>query len=139
LGLYPGAPLGYGFLAGAVTDDTLLAPGDFRLILPRVNNLENLKQNLKLLEYLKEWAKRKEATPAQISLAWLQAQKLWIVPIPGTTQITHLKENLKANNVKLSASELTQFNEGLSRIEIAGARNAKAIMDDMGVEAPQKA
>jgi aryl-alcohol dehydrogenase-like predicted oxidoreductase len=138
IGFVPWCPLGYGFLAGAVTEDTLLAPGDFRLILPRVVVPENLKQNLKLLDYLKVWAQRKEATPAQISLAWLQAQKPWIVPIPGTTQLQHLKENLKANHVKFSIAELQEFNNGMLKIPIAGPRNAKGVMDAMGVEAPPK-
>lgn len=143
IGFVPWCPLGYGFLAGAITEDIIFSPGDFRQILPRVNDPENLKQNLKLLNYLKTWAKRKNATgvpatPAQVSLAWLQAQKPWIVPIPGTTQLPHLQENLKANNVKFSADELKAFNDGLSKIQIAGARNAKSVMDAMGVEAPQK-
>jgi aryl-alcohol dehydrogenase-like predicted oxidoreductase len=138
IGFVPWCPLGYGFLAGAITDDTLLAPGDFRLILPRVAIPENLNQNLHLLAYLKTWAKRKDATPAQISLAWLQAQQPWIVPIPGTTQLTHLKENIKAHAVKFSTSEMKEFNEEIARIQVAGARNAKAVMDGMGVEAPPK-
>lgn len=138
IGFVPWCPLGYGFLAGAITDDTILAPGDFRLILPRVNDPENLKQNLKLLDYIKIWAKRKDATPAQISLAWLQAQKPWVVPIPGTTQLPHLQENLKANTIKFSAPELKAFNEGLSKFQIAGARNAEPVMQAMGVEAPPK-
>jgi aryl-alcohol dehydrogenase-like predicted oxidoreductase len=138
IGFVPWCPLGYGFLAGAITDDTILAPGDFRLILPRINDPENLKQNLKLLDYIKTWAKRKDATPAQISLAWLQAQKPWVVPIPGTTQLPHMQENLKANNVMFSAAELKAFNDGLSKIQIAGARNAEPVMQAMGVEAPPK-
>jgi len=138
IGFVPWCPLGYGFLAGAVTDDTILAPGDYRWNTPRVAVPENLKQNLKLLDYLNVWAKQKNATSAQISLAWLQAQKPWIVPIPGTTQLAHLKENIKANEVKFTATELKQFTDGLSKIQIAGTRNAEAIMNDMGVEAPNK-
>lgn len=138
IGFVPWCPLGYGFLAGAVTDDTILGLGDVRWNLPRVGVTENLKQNLILLDYLKIWAKRKNATIAQISLAWLQAQKPWIVPIPGTSQLTHLKENLKSNKIKFSGSEMKEFNEGVLKIEVVGARNAKIIMEDMGVEAPPK-
>ncbi|MBK6936087.1 MAG: aldo/keto reductase [Chitinophagaceae bacterium] len=137
IGFVPWCPLGYGFFAGAINENTTFVQGDFRAILPRVTP-ENLPQNLKMLDYVKEWGKRKEATASQISLAWLQAQKPWVVPIPGTTQVMHLQENLKANDVKFSLDEIQEFNTGLSKIEIAGPRNAKAIMDGMGVEAPAK-
>ncbi len=138
IGFVPWCPLGYGFLAGAVTDDTILGLGDVRWNLPRVGVHENLRQNLKLLDYMKIWAKRKNTTLAQISLSWLLTQKPYIVPIPGTSQFNHLNENLKSTNLKFSISEMKEFNEGLTRIKIEGARNAKAIMDDMGVEAPVK-
>ena len=138
IGFVPWCPLGYGFFTGTINENSRFTTGDFRTILPRITP-ENLKQNLKLLDYVKEWAKRKSATPSQISLAWLQAQKPWVVPIPGTTQIPHLQENLKANDVKFSSDELKQFNKGFVKIPIAGERNAQRIMDDMGVEAAPKA
>lgn len=94
IGFVPWCPLGYGFFAGAINENSRFGQGDFRAILPRITP-ENLKQNLKLFDFVKGWAQRKSATPAQISLAWLQAQKPWVVPIPGTTQLTHLQENLK--------------------------------------------
>ncbi|NWF90828.1 MAG: aldo/keto reductase [Ignavibacteriaceae bacterium] len=137
IGFVPWCPLGYGFFAGAINENTRFGQGDFRAILPRVTP-ENIKQNLKLLDYVKHWAESKNATLSQISLAWLQAQKPWVVPIPGTTQLPHLKENLKANDVSFSYAELNEFNAGLAKIQIAGERNAKMIMDGMGVEAAPK-
>lgn len=137
IGFVPWCPLGYGFFAGAIGEKTTFGQGDFRAILPRVTS-DNLLKNLKLLAYVQEWAKRKEATAAQISLAWLQAQKPWVVPIPGTTQLAHLQENLKANDLTFTGAELAEFNAGLSQIPVIGPRNAQRIMDDMGVEAAPK-
>jgi aryl-alcohol dehydrogenase-like predicted oxidoreductase len=137
IGFVPWCPLGYGFFAGAINEGTKFGQGDFRAILPRVTP-ENIKQNLKLLAYVNEWGRRKNATAAQISLAWLLAQKPWIVPIPGTSQLPHLQENLKANKIRFTPAELSEFNVNLSTIEIAGPRNAKPIMDGMGVEAAPK-
>ena len=137
IGFVPWCPLGYGFFAGAINENSRFSQGDFRTILPRTTP-ENLPQNLKLLYYIKEWGLRKNATAAQISLAWLQSQKPWIVPIPGTSKSVHLKENLRANNISFTTEELNEFNRGLSEIEIAGPRNAKMIMDGMGVESAPK-
>jgi len=83
---------------------------------------ENLPNNLALVDLIKKWAAQKQATPGQISLAWLMAQKPWIVPIPRTTQMAHMLENIGADNVKFSADELKQFNTELSNIEIKGER-----------------
>ncbi len=137
IGFVPWCPLGYGFLAGAINENSRFIQGDFRAILPRVT-LENIKQNLRLLDYAKEWGLRKRATAAQISLAWLQAQKPWIVPIPGTSNLVHLKENIVANSITFTKAELAEFNAGLSAIEVAGSKNTQQIMDAMGVEAAPK-
>jgi aryl-alcohol dehydrogenase-like predicted oxidoreductase len=137
IGFVPWCPLGYGFFAGAINENSRFSQGDFRTILPRTTP-ENLPQNLKLLYYVKEWGLRKNASAAQISLAWLQAHKPWIVPIPGTSKSVHLKENLRANSITFTAEELNEFNTGLTLIEIAGPRNAKPIMDGMGVESAPK-
>jgi aryl-alcohol dehydrogenase-like predicted oxidoreductase len=137
IGFVPWCPLGYGFFAGAINENSRFSQGDFRTILPRTTP-ENLPQNLKLLYYVKEWGLRKNASAAQISLAWLQAHKPWIVPIPGTSKSVHLKENLRANSITFTAEELNEFNTGLTLIEIAGPRNAKPIMDGMGVESIPK-
>lgn len=138
IGFVPWCPLGYGFFAGAINENTRFSQGDFRTILPRTTP-ENLKQNLQLLYFVKEWGLRKNATPAQISLAWLQAHKPWIVPIPGTSKLVHLKENLRANNINFTPEELNEFHTELSKIQVAGAKNIQPIVDDMGVEsAPKK-
>lgn len=137
IGFVPWCPLGYGFLAGAINENTRFSQGDFRAILPRVTP-ENIKQNLQLLDYAKEWGLRKRATAAQISLAWLQAQQPWIVPIPGTSNLVHLKENVVANTLSFTKDELNEFNRGLLNIKVAGTKNTKAIMDAMGVEAAKK-
>lgn len=137
IGFVPWCPLGYGFLAGAINENSRFFQGDFRVILPRVTP-ENIKQNLKLLDYVKEWGLRKKATAPQISLAWLQAQKPWIVPIPGTSNLVHLKENIAANHIRFTHDELNEFTNGLAKIEVAGPKNTKPIMDAMGVEAAPK-
>src|SRR5207344_1459473 len=90
---------------------------------------ENLPNNLALVKLLKNWAARKQATPAQISLAWLTAQKPWIVPIPGTTQMAHMMENIGANEVKFSTDDLKQFNQELSAISIKGLRLPQAVLN----------
>lgn len=137
IGFVPWCPLGYGFLAGAINENSRFGQGDFRAILPRVTP-ENIPQNLKLLDYIKEWGLVKKATPSQIAIAWLQAQKPWIVPIPGTSNLVHLKENIGANTVTFTNDELKAFTEGLSSITIAGPKNTQPIMDAMGVEAAPK-
>ncbi len=138
IGFVPWCPLGYGFFGGSINENSKFGQGDFRAILPRVIDSENLKQNLKLLHFANEWGKRKNATSAQISLAWLQAQKPWIVPIPGTSNIEHLIENINTNSITFTDTELTEFNLGLSKIEVAGLKNAQMIIDGMGVESPLK-
>jgi aryl-alcohol dehydrogenase-like predicted oxidoreductase len=91
-----------------------------------------------LVNLIKSWATKKQATPAQISLAWLMAQKPWIVPIPGTTQMAHMLDNIGGNDVKLTANDLTQFNQELSGISIKGLRLPQAVLNFSNVEAPIK-
>lgn len=116
---------------------TRFAPGDIRGVESRFSP-ENLPNNLALVDLVKSWAARKQATPAQISLAWLLAQKPWIVPIPGTTQMAHMLENNGADDVRFTADELRSFNTELSKIEIKGERLPKMVLDFSDVEAPTK-
>ena len=121
IGFVPYSPLGKGFLTGKMDENTKLVDGDFRNILPRFT-AEARKANQALVDLLAEVAKRKGATPAQIALAWLLAQKPWIVPIPGTTKLHRLEENIGAANVELSASDLSEINSAASAIAVEGAR-----------------
>ena len=131
------SPLGVGFLTGAIDANTRFAPGDIRGIEERFSP-DNLPNNVALVNLVKSWATRKQATPAQISLAWLMAQKPWIVPIPGTTQMAHLLENVGAADVKFTADELKQFGQELSGISIKGLRLPQAVLAFSNVEAPNK-
>jgi aryl-alcohol dehydrogenase-like predicted oxidoreductase len=137
IGFVPWSPLGVGFLTGAIDVNTRFADGDIRKIESRFAP-ENLAHNLALIELLKRWATRKNATPAQISLAWLMAQQPWIVPIPGTTQMSHMLENIGAGAVRLSTAELTELNRAVAAIQIRGARLPDAVLVYSGVEAPTK-
>jgi aryl-alcohol dehydrogenase-like predicted oxidoreductase len=121
IGLVPYSPLGKGFLTGAMNKDTKLAEGDFRNILPRFTP-EAMTANVALVDLLKRIAKQKEATPAQIALAWLLAQKPWIVPIPGTTKLHRLEENIGAADVELTANDLGEIESAAAKIEVQGAR-----------------
>ena len=123
-----------GFLTGAIDARTRFADGDIRKAESRFSP-ENLPQNLKLVELVKTWAERKRATPAQIALAWLLAQKPWIVPIPGTTQMAHMLENAGAAAVRFTPSEIAELNAAVSAIKIAGARLPEAVLAFSGVEA----
>ena len=137
IGFVPWSPLGVQFLTGAIDENTRFAEGDIRGIESRFSR-ENLPHNLKLVQLVKEWAERKQATPAQIALAWLMAQKPWIVPIPGTTQMPHMLENVGADSVKFTPEELAELNTSLSAIEIHGARLPETVLQFSGVEAPVK-
>ena len=137
MGFVPWSPLGVGFLTGAIDANTRFADGDIRKIEPRFSP-ENLPSNLALVELVKRWAQRKQATPAQISLAWLLAQKPWIVPIPGTTQMPHMLENIGAASVRLTPSELTELDTSASAIRVRGARLPEQVLQYSGVEAPSK-
>ena len=121
IGLVPFSPLGKGFLTGAIGKDTQFDKNDFRNIVPRFSP-ENREANQTLVEIIGEFAKEKKATPAQIALAWLLAQKPWIVPIPGTTKLHRLEENVGAANAKLTADDLRRLDESTSEINIQGAR-----------------
>lgn len=131
------SPLGVGFLTGAIDENTRFAPGDIRGIEDRFTP-ENLPNNLALVKLITSWAARKQATPAQISLAWLTARKPWIVPIPGTTQMAHMLENAGADNVKFTADELKQFDQELAGITIKGLRLPQMVLNFSNVEAPAK-
>ena len=137
IGFVPWSPLGVGFLTGAIDANTKFAPGDIRGAESRFSP-ENLPNNLALLDLVKKWAVKKEATPAQISLAWLMAQKPWIVPIPGTTQMAHMLENNGADSIKFTANEINQFNTEIGKIEIKGARLPEFVQAFSDVEAPAK-
>ncbi len=121
IGLVPFSPLGKGFLTGKINDKTEFDDNDFRKIVPRFNE-ENRKANLALVDILGAIALDKEATAAQISLAWLLEQQPWIVPIPGTTKSHRLQENSSSTSLKLDASDLAKIDEALERIDIHGAR-----------------
>lgn len=130
-------PLHAGFLAGAINEDTKFRQGDYRNGLPRFAP-EAIKQNLKLVDFIRQWGKHKNATAAQISLAWLLAQKPFIVPIPGTSSTAHMDEDINAANVNFTPNELKEFNTGLSKIQIVGARNHEAVIRSGGMEAKPK-
>jgi aryl-alcohol dehydrogenase-like predicted oxidoreductase len=121
IGFVAFSPLGKGFLTGKIDESTQLDKNDFRSIIPRFSP-ENRKANLALVELIGKVAERKGATPAQIALAWVLAQKPWIVPIPGTTKLHRLEENLGAVEVELTADDLREIEEAASKIQIQGAR-----------------
>jgi aryl-alcohol dehydrogenase-like predicted oxidoreductase len=121
IGLVPYSPLGRGFLTGKINDDTTFDSSDFRTKLPRFTP-EARKANQALVDLLGEIAKRKKATPAQIALAWLLAQKPWIVPIPGTTKLKRLEENLGATEVELTSDDLLEIDSAASDIKVQGPR-----------------
>jgi aryl-alcohol dehydrogenase-like predicted oxidoreductase len=121
IGFVPYSPLGKGFLTGAMNESTTLDSGDFRNILPRFTP-EARKANQALVDLLGEIAARKQATPAQIALAWLLAKKPWIVPIPGTTKLHRLEENLGAADVELTADDLRDIESAAAKITVQGNR-----------------
>ncbi|MEA4810780.1 Aldo-keto reductase IolS [bioreactor metagenome] len=131
------SPLGVGFLTGAIDPFTRFAQGDIRGMESRFSP-ENLQKNLALVDLLKKWAEQKQATPAQISLAWLMAKKPWIVPIPGSTQMAHMLENTASCNIKFTAEELATFTQQLDSIEIVGERLPAGILRLSGLESPEK-
>lgn len=137
IGFVPWSPLGVGFLTGAIDAKTRFADGDIRKVEGRFSP-ENLPHNLALVDIVKDWAKRKEATPAQIALAWLMAQKPWIVPIPGTTQMAHMLENIGADAVQFTPAESEELNKSVSAIEVKGQRLPDQVLVFSGVEAPEK-
>jgi aryl-alcohol dehydrogenase-like predicted oxidoreductase len=126
IGLVPYSPLGKGFLTGAMNAATTFDSSDFRSRLPRFTP-EALKANQALIDLLGRIAKKKNATPAQIALAWLLAQKPWIVPIPGTTKLHRLDENLGAANIELTPDDLRDIESAASKIKVEGARYPEAL------------
>jgi len=125
------------FLSGGIDSNTRFAPGDIRGVESRFSP-ENLPHNLALVELVRRWAERKRATPAQIALAWLMAQKPWIVPIPGTTQMAHMLDNTGAADVRFTSSELAELDAAVRAIEIRGQRLPDTVLVFSGVEAPSK-
>lgn len=125
------SPLGKGFLTGTINADTNFDPTDFRNVVPRFSE-ENRKANQQLVDLLGEIAKQKEATPAQIALAWLLAQKPWIAPIPGTTKLHRLEENLGAVNIELTTSDISEIDTAFSAIPVQGDRYPAALQQRVG-------
>jgi len=137
IGFVPWSPLGVAFLTGAIDQGTRFAEGDIRGAEGRFSP-DNLPNNLALVELAKAWAVRKGAAPGQIALAWLLAQKPWIVPIPGTTQMAHMLENNGAASVQFSADEIAELDTAVRAIEVKGARLPDVVLAFSGVEAPPK-
>ncbi|WP_211364169.1 aldo/keto reductase [Propionivibrio limicola] len=137
IGFVPWSPVGVGFLTGAIDEGTNFADGDFRKTETRFSS-ENRAHNLALVRLVKTWAERKNTTPARIALAWLLAQKPWIVPIPGTTQMAHMLDNIGASAVTFGADELAALNAALAGITIHGERLPPAVQAFSDVEAPLK-
>ncbi|WP_462267652.1 aldo/keto reductase [Mucilaginibacter sp.] len=121
IGFVPFSPLGKGFLTGAINENTTFAQNDFRNTVPRFSE-ENRKANQALVDVLGSLAADKNASPAQIALAWLLAQKPWIVPIPGTTKLHRLEENLGAAEIELTENDLTEINKAVADVEVQGHR-----------------
>ena len=131
IGLVPYSPLGRGFLTGAMSKETKLGEGDFRNKLPRFTP-EAMEKNQALVDLLKRIAEEKKATPAQIALAWLLAQKPWIVPIPGTTKLHRLDENIAAAEVELTAGDLEEIDRAAAEIQVEGERYPEHLMATVG-------
>ena len=136
-GFVPWSPLGVQFLTGWIDANTRFAPGDIRGVESRFSP-ENLPHNLQLVALVKRWAERKQTTPAGIALAWLMAQKPWIVPIPGTTQMAHMLGNSAAAEIRFTSSEIAELNSAVRAIEVRGARLPDQVLVFSGVEAPPK-
>jgi len=131
------SPLGVGFLAGAIDANTRFADGDIRKVESRFSP-ENLPRNLGLVDLLRTWARRKQATPGQIALAWLLARKPWIAPIPGTTQMAHMGENIGAAAIAFTATEWAEFDAAVAAIPVQGARLPDSVLVFSDVEAPAR-
>ena len=131
IGFVPFSPLGKGFLTGAINEETKFEDSDFRNIVPRFSE-ENRKANQALVDLLKSIAMEKEATPAQVALAWLLAQKSFIAPIPGTTKLHRLKENIGGADLKLSSQDLSEIEDALSVIKVVGERYPQHLKERVG-------
>lgn len=122
VGLVCFCPLGRGYLTGALRPDTKFDPNDVRARMPRFSDQKVMEENMKVVEFVQKHAKEKGCTPAQFAMAWIMTQKPWIVPIPGTTKIDRLKENLEAGSITITEEELQKMNQELGKIKITGAR-----------------
>ena len=131
IGFVPFSPLGKGFLTGKISEDTKFTKSDFRNIVPRFTP-ENRKANQAFVGLVGRFAQQTKATPAQVALAWLLAQKPWIVPIPGTTKLHRLEENIGAANVELSPDDLRQLEIAASKIAVQGARYPEELQKLVG-------
>ncbi len=131
IGFVPFSPLGKGFLTGKISEDTQFDKSDFRNIVPRFTT-ENRKTNQALVDLIGKFAQQKQATPAQIALAWLLAQKAWIVPIPGTTKLHRLEENIAAVAVELTPEDFRQLETATSKIPVQGARYPEELQKLVG-------
>jgi len=131
IGFVAFSPLGRGFLTGKINEETKFEKNDFRNIMPRFSP-EARKANQSLVDLLGKFAQKKKATPAQIALAWLLAQKPWIIPIPGTTRLQRLEENIGAVNVKLSPDDLREIDSATSKIPVQGARYPEELQRMVG-------
>jgi aryl-alcohol dehydrogenase-like predicted oxidoreductase len=131
------SPLAMGLLTGTITSETQFARGDFRAAVPWFAP-ENRAANLQRVAVVETWARRQNATPGQVSLAWLSAQAPWVVTIPGTTKMSHMLENNGADAVRFSPTELAAFNADLARTPVHGARLPQGVLGLSGVEAPKK-
>lgn len=137
IGLVAYTPLGAGFLTGTIDESTQFDSRDFRSIVPRLAP-EARRANMALVALMRDWARRKNATPVQVALAWLLAQKPWIVPIPGTTRLAHLEENLGAVTVEFTPEELSEIARSLAAIPVQGARAPESTVRQTGREAPER-
>jgi aryl-alcohol dehydrogenase-like predicted oxidoreductase len=131
IGFVPFSPLGKGFLTGKISEDTQFDKSDFRNVVPRFSP-ENRKANQALVNVIGKFAEQKKATPAQIALAWLLVQKPWIVPIPGTTKLHRLEENIGAANVELTPDDLREIEAAASKIPVQGARYPEELQKLVG-------
>ena len=132
IGFVPYSPLGKGFLTGKIDANAKFDSTDFRSILPRFTP-EAMEKNQALVDLLKRISDKKEATPAQIALAWILAQRPWIVPIPGTTKLHRLEENLAAADVALSEAELAKIRQALAEIDIEGEHYPEQLLATTGL------
>ncbi len=137
IGFVPWWPLACQLLTGWIDANTRFAPGDIRAMTTRYAP-ENLPNNLKLVEVVKAWAERKQASPSQIALAWLLSRKQWVVPIPGTINMAHMLDNIGADAIRFSAEELAELDKSIDAIEIQGQRLPDAVLVHSGREAPMK-
>jgi aryl-alcohol dehydrogenase-like predicted oxidoreductase len=131
IGFVPFSALGKGFLTGKISEDTTFDKNDFRNIVPRFTQ-ENRKANQAVVDLIGRFAQEKKATPAQVALAWLLAQKPWIVPIPGTTKLHRLEENIGAATVELASDDLRQLEAAAAKIAVQGARYPEALQKLVG-------